>query len=164
MQKLLAFCKNKVSLCWFAFAALSIALLLCCSTVMYAQECPANIDFETGTFTGWTCYTGYVASVNDQNIITLNPSAPTPGRHTMYSAVPGAGNDPYGGFAINCPNGSGHSIRLGNDLGGGEAEGVSYEFTIPANRDVYSLIYHYAVVFQDPNHLESQQPRMEVEI
>jgi gliding motility-associated-like protein len=72
--------------------------------------------------------------------------------------------DQYGGFSVNCPNGSGHSIRLGNDRGGGEAEGISYEFTIPANRNVYSLMYYYAVVFQDPNHQEFQQPRMVVEI
>jgi gliding motility-associated-like protein len=82
----------------------------------------------------------------------------------MYSANPGDGLDPYGGFPVNCPNGSGHSIKLGNDLGGGEAEGISYEFTIPAGVNVYSLIYHYAVVFQDPNHEEYQQPRMEIEI
>jgi len=81
----------------------------------------------------------------------------------MYNANSGL-TDPYGGFPVNCPNGSGHSIRLGNDRGGGEAEGISYEFTIPANRSVYSLMYYYAVVFQDPNHQVFQQPRMVVEI
>lgn len=81
----------------------------------------------------------------------------------MNTATAG-GVDPYGGFPINCPNGSGYSIRLGNDLGGGQAEGISYEFTIPANQNTYSLIYHYAVVFQDPNHQEFQQPRLELEI
>jgi gliding motility-associated-like protein len=82
----------------------------------------------------------------------------------MYTANSGNGLDPYGGFPVNCPNGSKHSIRLGNDQAGTEAEGISYEFTIPANKNEYSLIYHYAVVFQDPNHLEYQQPRMEIEI
>ena len=74
--------------------------------------------------------------------------------------IPGS----FGGFPVNCPNGSGYSIRFGNDLSGTEAEGISYEFTIPANRNEYSLIYHYAVVFQDPNHQQYQQPRMEIEI
>jgi gliding motility-associated-like protein len=82
----------------------------------------------------------------------------------MYTANSGNGLDPYGFFPVNCPNGSGHSIRLGNDLAGTQAEGISYEFTIPANKNVYSLIYHYAVVFQDPNHQVYQQPRMEIEI
>jgi gliding motility-associated-like protein len=130
-----------------------------------AQNCPPNIDFETGTFDGWTCYTGTTAAVDGVNVITLTQSyGPVLNRHTMYSANPGDGLDQYGGFPINCPNGSGHSIRLGNNSAGGEAEGISYEFTIPANQNVYSLIYHYAVVFQDPNHEEFQQPRMETEI
>src|SRR5207253_10017978 len=92
-----------------------------------------------------------------------SPSPPTAERHTMYSSNSGL-MDPYGGFPVNCPNGSGHSIRLGNNMGGGEAEGISYEFAIPANRNVYSLMYYYAVVFQDPNHQQFQQPRMVVEI
>lgn len=129
-------------------------------------QCPDNIDFERGDFTGWTCYTGTVyATAGGQNVISLTPSGgPVPDRHTMLSSFPGGGIDPYGLFPVNCPNGSGHSIKLGNNTGGAEAEGVSYEFNIPAGRDVYSLIYHYAVVFEDPNHLEFQQPRMEIEV
>ncbi len=161
----MVFCKGNIRQGFIAMASLLAALLMGAGfSSVHAQGCPANIDFETGTFDGWTCYTGFVASVNDQNVISLSASGPVPGRHTMYTANTGAGFDPYGNFPVNCPNGSKHSIRLGNDQGGGEAEGVSYQFTIPADKDVYSLIYHYAVVFQDPNHLESQQPRMEVEI
>ncbi len=129
-----------------------------------AQDCPVNIDFENGTFDGWTCYLGKVSAETGDNVISLVPSGgPVPGRHTMYSAING-GTDPYGGFSVNCPNGSRQSVQLGNDMGGAEAEGMSYEFVIPANRNIYSLIYHYAVVFQDPSHLEFQQPRMEIEI
>src|SRR6266436_4565843 len=77
-----------------------------------AQDCPANIDFETGTFNGWTCYIGSSAAVNGQNVIKLSPSrGPIPNRHTMYSANSGDGVDEYGHFPVNCPNGSGHSIR-----------------------------------------------------
>ncbi|MFI5187384.1 MAG: T9SS type B sorting domain-containing protein [Chitinophagales bacterium] len=131
-----------------------------------AQNCPPNIDFETGTFDGWTCYTGTTAAVNGENVITISPSGgPVYNRHTMYSYSANAGQvDPYGGFPVLCPNGSGYSIRLGNNSAGTEAEGVSYQFTIPSNQDVYSLIYHYAVVFQDPNHRPEEQPRMEIEI
>jgi gliding motility-associated-like protein len=153
---------------WFCHSGLRLVLTILFIFPVYfsaiAQICPANIDFENGTFDGWTCYTGNVSAASGANVISLVSSGPVPGRHTMYSANPGDGLDHYGGFPINCPNGSGHSIRLGNNLGGGEAEGISYEFTIPAGADIYSLIYHYAVVFQDPNHLEYQQPRMEIEI
>jgi len=130
-----------------------------------AQNCPPNIDFETGTFDGWTCYIGSTAAVNGQNVITLNVSQPVPNRQTMYSYSANSRQvDPYGGFPVVCPNGSGYSIRLGNNLAGTQAEGISYQFTIPANQNVYSLIYHYAVVFQDPNHRPEEQPRMETEI
>ncbi len=128
-----------------------------------AQSCPPNIDFESGSFSGWTCYTGYVASINNTNVINFNYSGgPVGNRHTMYASNPGAGLDEYGGFPKNCPNGSGYSIKLGNNSAGTEAEGVSYEFTIPANANTYNLIYNYAVVFQDPGHLESEQPRLDL--
>jgi gliding motility-associated-like protein len=140
------------------------ALFFCFSCIKsYAQNCPPNIDFESGAFNGWTCYTGFTSAGGGQNQINLSASGPVPNRHTMYNANSGQ-TDPYGGFSVNCPNGSGHSIRLGNSSGGGEAEGISYEFVIPANQNLYSLIYHYAVVFEDPNHQQYEQPRMEVEI
>jgi gliding motility-associated-like protein len=126
-------------------------------------QCPLNIDFELGNFNNWTCYVGNTTANGNENQINLTASGPIGERHTMYSAGSG-GVDPYGGFPVNCPNGSGNSIRLGNNTGGGEAEGISYQFTIPANRNEYSLIYHYAVVFQDPVHQIFQQPRMQVEI
>jgi len=130
----------------------------------YSQICPPNIDFENGNFTNWICYTGNVSAAGGTNTMYLTPSGgPTPNQHTMYSA-PTNEVDYFGGFPVLCPNGSGHSIRLGNNTGGGQAEGISYEFTIPAGQDIYSLIYHYAVVFQDPNHEIFQQPRLEIEV
>ena len=129
----------------------------------HSQICPPNIDFETGTFANWTCYTGNVSASGGANTIYLTPSGgPVPNQHTMYSNSTEV--DYFGGFPVNCPNGSGHSIRLGNNTGGGQAEGISYEFTIPAGQDIYSLIYHYAVVFQDPHHEIFQQPRLEIEV
>ncbi len=143
---------------------LFVFALLFSGFLSVAQECPPNIDFELGNFDGWVCYTGGVAAVNGQNVITLTESGPVSGRHTMMSSFPGNGRDPFGGFPVNCPNGSGHSIQLGNTTGGAEAEGISYDFTIPANANEYNLIYHYAVVFQDPNHQQYEQPRMQIEI
>lgn len=144
---------------WFFAIALLLSLFK-----SYGQNCPPNIDFETGDFTGWVCYTGSVINAGGVNQINLTNSGPLTGRHEMLSSFPGNGVDPYGGFPVNCPNGSGHSIKLGNTTGGAEAEGISYTFTIPANRNEYNLIYHYAVVFQDPNHQQYEQPRMEIEI
>jgi gliding motility-associated-like protein len=144
---------------------ISLLLIACTCLCVYPvfAQCPLNIDFENGNFNYWTCYTGNVASVNNTNIITFtNSGPPVAGRHTMFSALSGGSLDPYGGFPVNCPNGSGHSIRLGNNSAGREAEGVSYDFTIPANANTYNLIYNYAVVFQDPGHHESEQPRLDL--
>lgn len=157
-------CKNKRWFCGLVLPFFYYLLGLGCISAN-AQTCPPNIDFEDGTFSKWTCYTGSVAAVGSQNIISLSPSGgPVGDRHTMISAAAVNGVDPFGGFPVICPNGSGHSIKLGNTSGGGEAEGVSYEFTIPANRNTYTLIYNYAVVFQDPNHQQNEQPRMEIEV
>ncbi|MBK7559693.1 MAG: PKD domain-containing protein [Chitinophagaceae bacterium] len=152
----------------FKFRIRCIALLiifLAAANPIQAQ-CPPNIDFEYGDFTNWQCWTGvtYVNGANE-NVIDLVPAVgPIPGRHTMLSSFPGDGRDPFGLFPVNCPNGSGKSIKLGNDIGGAEAEGLSYTFTIPANQNTYSLIYNYAVVFQGPEHFDYQQPRMVIEI
>lgn len=133
-------------------------------TGIQAQGCPPNIDFESGSFNGWTCYTGTVAAVNNTNRISLFPSGPVANQHTLFGPADGGLRDEFGRFPVLCPNGSGHSVKLGNTSGGAQAEGISYLFTIPANRNTYSLIYHYAVVFQDPNHLEFQQPRLVLEV
>jgi gliding motility-associated-like protein len=146
------------------YAQLILGLLL--SLASFSQDCPPNIDFETGTFDNWQCYVGSVSAQGNTNVISLvKTNGPVYNQHTMYSANTNAGEvDFFGGFPVICPNGSGYSIRLGNNTGGGQAEGISYEFTIPPGRDIYSLIYHYAVVFQDPNHQEFQQPRLEIEV
>lgn len=139
--------------------------VLCTVNLPARAQCPFNIDFETGDFSGWTCYAGTTLSQNGQNLIAFDyRGGPLPNQHTMYSSNPGEGLDEYGDFPINCPNGSGHSIKLGNNSAGTESEGVSYDFTIPATSNVYNLIYNYAVVFQDPGHLPSEQPRLEIEI
>lgn len=139
-----------------------LTLLLSVNKIALAQ-CPPNIDFEFGDFTNWKCYTGSFVS---PSILSLFPSAPTPNRHTINAAVPGSGLDPYGFFPIDCPNGSGKSVRLGNSGGGGQAEGISYTFTIPAGQNQFNLIYNYAAVLQDGgvNHDSTNQPRLLIRV
>ena len=85
---------------YFRFQLLSVVLVLYPGCFFAnAQNCPPNIDFETGTFNGWTCYIGSATVVNGQNVILLYPSGgPVPNRHTMYTANSGDGVDQYGGF------------------------------------------------------------------
>jgi gliding motility-associated-like protein len=132
-------------------------------------QCPANIDFENGNFNGWQCWTGSTsATAANVNVITwdaASPGLPVNNRHTMLTSNPG--NEPvdtFGFFPQSCPNGSGHSIKLGNTIPGKEAEGVSYTFTIPNGQNNFKLIYQYAVVFEGPGHAESQQPRLKIQV
>ena len=157
-QKITAF-KQTVS------KVLLLLLVLSGSSKLSVAQCPLNLDFEQGDFTNWQCWTGTFVS---PSAITLNPSLPTANRHEMLTTFPAPGNglDPYGFFPQNCPNGSGHSIRLGNATGGGQAEGVSYTFTIPAGQNQFNLIYNYAVVLNDggATHDTTNQPRLLIRV
>ena len=136
-----------------AFAIIVLAINI------QAQTCPPNIDVEWGNFNNWQSDTGRVSASNSQNIITLSPSGVIANRHEVYSNIGNTAVDQYGLFPVKCPNGSGYSIKLGNNQGGSLAERVRYKFTIPATANQYSLLYWYAVVFQNPNHAIYEQPR-----
>jgi gliding motility-associated-like protein len=122
-----------------------------------AQTCPDNIGFENGLFTGWQCFAGSFRPAENQFLMASTP--PVSNRHNIIenSATPEL--DHYGKFPVTSPNSSNFSVKLGNDSAGAEAEGIRYTFTIPANRNDYSIIYYYALVFQTPDHLPHEQPR-----
>lgn len=128
----------------------------------YAQDCPPNIGFEEGAFFGWQTSEGSLE--RNTGILSISAGGPTYDRHTIIGNTIPAEVDPYGLFPVTCPNGSDYSIRLGNEMNGSQAESVSYTFTIPANRNDYSIIYQYAVVIQDPNHPYNQLPKLSVTV
>jgi gliding motility-associated-like protein len=136
-------------------------IVLSCNTAF--AQCPPNIDFELGDFSGWQCY--YQDGWNGGAMNPL-PTIPIPGRHDMLSNPPGNGRDYYGNFPQNCPNGSGHSIKIGHTTTGGQmVDKVGYTFTIPANRNTFNLVYFYALVLNDggSNHNSTNQPRFVIE-
>lgn len=143
----------------FAWRYIKLLLVYAFSliSVLTTAQCPPNIGFEAGSFNLWECSTGSISAVN--GAISLTPSGPVFGRHTLLQNTSPQGKDQYGDFPINCPNGSGYSIQLGNSGTGRQAEQVSYTFTIPDNQNNYSIIYNYAVVFQNPAHQEWEQPK-----
>ena len=141
-----------------------VLLWLMASNYANGQSCPSNIDFEKGTLDGWRYFIGNVLDQGGINVFNLaEVNGPVDNRHAVVRSSPGV-NDPFGGFPLASPDGSDYFLKLGNNTGGGEGEAITYEFTIPANRNTYSLLYYYAVVFEGPNHLQHQQPRMEIEI
>jgi gliding motility-associated-like protein len=126
--------------------------------------CPDNIGFEAGNFTNWNCFIGSVAGVNNTNVITVNPSPPTPNRHVIYAASNPSALDPFGLFPTNPPDGSRFALKLGNTQIRSQAERVSYRINVPANSADASITYRYAVVFQDPGHLFYEQPRFSAKL
>lgn len=125
-----------------------------------AQTCPPNIDFEQGDLTNWECRTGRVDDLSGVNTITWLQTGQLPDNHKIISRAT-AGFDQYGNFPEVPPNGSGYSVKLGSYFfpTNISAEGISYTFTVPNNAQSFSIIYYYAVVFQDPQHQTWEQPR-----
>lgn len=128
------------------------------------NNCPDNLDFEFGNFTNWNCFTGRVDSVGTTNVITVNPSPPTPGRHTIYARTVPSALDPFGLFPLNPPDGSQFAVKLGNTGVGAQAERIQYVIHVPLNDSNFSFRYHYAVVLQDPGHTSWTQPRFTAKI
>lgn len=119
--------------------------------------CPPNLDFEQGNLSNWEFYTGTCCPTSTN----LN-TGPIGNRHTLTS---GAGTDPYGGFPVVAPGGGNYSLRLGNNGSGGQAERARYYVQVPNNQNnIYTLLYSYAVVFQNPGHSQADQPRFEVTV
>jgi gliding motility-associated-like protein len=130
---------------------------------MHAQTCPLNIDFEAGNFINWTTGTGnfidygdgiYTPLVRYHNVSVWD-------RHTLYSRFDDIQKlDTFGRFPVLCPNGSGYSIRLGNDnggpgsagAGGGDISEVKYRFTVPSISQQYLFNYSFAVVYENPQY------------
>lgn len=137
--------------------------LFCCLILLHytaAAQCPPNIDFEMGDFTGWQCLTGIFNGTT-----TVAPTAPIPGRHDIISAATVPTRDPWGNFPVLCPNGSNYSIKLGVNTTGTFADGVSYTFTIPVGQNKFSLIYNYAIVINNSGgHAANVQPRLTISV
>jgi gliding motility-associated-like protein len=135
-----------------------LSLFLLTTTSRSQALCPPNLDFENGDFSNWECRIGSVSGAGGVNTVNWFGIGEVPGRHTIIPANANS-QDPYGLFPQSCPNGSGYSIRLGNNQSGAQAEGVSYTYTIPATVTQFSIIYYYAIVLQNPNHNSFEQPR-----
>lgn len=139
-----------------------VLVLLLVGRLAFGQSCPVNISFEDGTFKNWLCYVG---SIDPSGTILLqNAAPPDPSHHIIIKNTSPQALDPYGGFPVNCPNGSGYSIQLGNASGGHEAERVSYTYKIPDDNQDFTLIYYYAVVLQTPNHQPFEQPAFQANL
>ncbi|OCX53295.1 hypothetical protein BEL04_03030 [Mucilaginibacter sp. PPCGB 2223] len=138
-----------------------LGLLILLVSIANAQ-CPENIGFDYGNFKDWQGAKG-IASTSDGSLV-FNQTGIFSDIHTLFYAKDNQ-VDPYGHFPIVSPNGSSTCVRLGNNTTGtNKAQQLSYTFTVPANDPDYSIIYYYAVVFQNPSHAPYQQPRFTAKV
>lgn len=134
-----------------------LAAILLLQNTVSAQltNCPENIDFEKGDYSNWQFFTGACCPISTGTIGQLND------RHFLVTG----GTDPYGGFPRKAPGGGAFSMKLGNSQSGAAAERARYYVRVPvSSTSSFSILYSYAVVFEDPNHSPSQQPRFEVTV
>lgn len=135
-----------------------LVLILCFAdapTMAQSGLCPINLNFELGVVPPWLCYTGTCCPIS-----TPTSTAPVVNRHTITT---GSGVDPYGLFPVVAPGGL-HSLRLGNNSVGSQAEKVRYYVHVPMTSS-FILVYKFAVVLENPiDHTPAQQPRFEVKL
>lgn len=115
-----------------------------------AQTLP---DFMNLNDTGTVCNYGNTTNPLVYTGIVFN-------RHTVITQT---GTDPNTGFQLPfLPAGEDTVIRLGNSQIGAQAEAITYRFTVNSDFSVLSL--KFAVVFQDPGHPHSAQPRFVIRV
>ncbi|TAL59673.1 MAG: hypothetical protein EPN85_08930, partial [Bacteroidetes bacterium] len=124
------------------------------------SSCNGNdIGAELGNFGTWTGKTStWNTNGNCAALPWTNTSLPLFNRITI---VPGPAADPCAtnpGFTIPLPSPTGgkFSVKLGNNQVNAESERITHQFIVQPSDT--NFIYQYAVVFEDPTHLPSEQP------
>jgi gliding motility-associated-like protein len=129
-----------------------------------SAQCPGNIGFEQDTLLGWQGFISVPSPAGCCFTVPPNPLyTPTPtfsnqviNRITVTS---GTGVDPYSGLPVVYPYpGNLHSVKIGNDNTGAQAEKIRTSFVVtPLNS---SFVYRYAAVLNDANHTAATQSRV----
>ncbi len=142
---------------WLQFFILTIcSFLITWDFQVKAQSqstCP-NSNFNLGNFTDWVGYYGFFHNpAAAQGIIA--------GRQTIITA-PGSYDVNTEGGLFTIPPGETHSARLGNANTGAEAEQLRYSILVAEETNLF--IYKYAVVLEDPEHPDPEQPSFTIEV
>jgi len=130
---------------------LIVTIWLLLTSILGYSQC-GNTDFELGNFTGWRGKLGTCCPIN----------LPTNGFAGTRQVIMTQGVDPHSCGGLRTVYQGTYSARLGNDRVGAQAEGLSYTLTITPSSTI--IRYAYAVVFQDPNHTQAEQPRFQARV
>ncbi len=129
-----------------------------------------NADFEKGDLSGWEAFYGNIDGAGN---IHLPDKGVLAERHKIIALSDLDQNTLYDPIALSGRNNTGieirkvhpsgsHSIRLGNARTGRRAEAIRKTFTVEADKAFF--MYHYAVVLEDPDHEEHEQPRFDIKV
>lgn len=124
-------------------------------TLSTSAQCP-NLNFIMGNFNYWSFYIGNCGSG-----ININPSAQTPGRHTIMDGQQllktGQLYDERCMKIKKVPDGFAYSAKIGNEINGADMEAIEYTLKVDSNSSL--LLLHFAWVMEDPSHTYEEQPR-----
>jgi len=109
-----------------------------------------NSGFESGNFSNWETFTGFLPVSGGVDLSTLTQNYNT----SLHTIVNSSVNDPIGGFPrLNCGN---KAAKIGNIQGGTDVSMIKYTFIVTPSNVNFS--FRYAMVLQDPNHQANEQP------
>lgn len=129
-----------------------IVVLLFVNFGFSQSEC-LNSDFSAGTFSGWEGYTGLYNAPNLQKGIS----------ETRHKIITTSTYDPRTCYQLTTiPPGEKFSVKLGNELGGSEAEMLVYTMNVTPDNSIF--LYKYAIVVEDPGHIPNEQPEFSARI
>lgn len=130
-------------------------LLLWSLAIGLRAQCPDFMDLTSSAVTGYYSTNGY--HVTSSLIMSVGIM---PGRHTLITQQ---GTDPRTGDQLPLlPDGENAVVKLGNEQVGGETESLVYTFTVDPDNSV--LLLKYAVVLEDPGHVEMLQPHFLIQM
>jgi len=144
----------------FKYSAISV-LFAICFTSSFSQStqtsCP-NSDFSQGNFNNWTGFYRYFSDPDYYEGFDTGYSNPG---HLIIGATGLVDTNTCGGL-MTVPPGESFAARLGNDSDGGFGDQLRYTLNVTEESTLF--IYKYAVVFEDPDHLPTDQPKFSIEV
>jgi len=143
---------------------LSILLIIYFHPSAFSQNC-FDANLETGTLDGFTAFIG---KINETGQVILEEQAVDSTRHKIMHISEGYDTIALQHCEINRllpvvpADGGQFTLRLGNARVGAEADLIGLKFNVSADMPFFQL--RYAVVLNDPDHQEFEQPRFELRI